>query len=94
MRALHACVEPLPPSWTPAVMDSRCARVSPFAPLLIPWSGGVVKGWTVDHILGKLVGLGFTDCLFEWGGDMRAAGSHPLRNDPWKVCESRPRAAN
>ena len=47
--------------------------------------GGVAKGWVVDALVARLTGLGLRDLLCEWGGDIKAAGSHPVREKPWRV---------
>lgn len=46
--------------------------------------GGIAKGYTVDLLVERLQALGFQHLLVEWGGDFRAAGSHP-QGRPWQV---------
>lgn len=51
--------------------------------------GGVSKGYTVDLVVEKLVAAGYSDVLFEWGGDCRAAGVN-VQLKPWVVGLVRP----
>ncbi|MCC5831765.1 MAG: FAD:protein FMN transferase [Chlamydiales bacterium] len=46
--------------------------------------GGAAKGYAVDLILEQLQEAGFRNLFVEWGGEIRAAGSHP-EGRPWKV---------
>ena len=56
--------------------------------------GGVSKGWAVDEIVLRLTsaegGLGLQSIVCEWGGDIKAVGSHPDRGGPWVVGLERP----
>eukprot|EP00760_Papus_ankaliazontas_P001438 PhM_4_TR10474/c0_g1_i3/m.69464 len=52
--------------------------------------GGCSKGYCVDLVVERLCEAGHTDCLFEWGGEIRAAG-RPM-NNAWKVGIMRPPA--
>lgn len=51
--------------------------------------GGVSKGYTVDLVLEKLIAGGYSDVLFEWGGDCRASGLN-VQMKPWVVGLVRP----
>jgi thiamine biosynthesis lipoprotein len=46
--------------------------------------GGIAKGHCVDLLLTRLQAAGFENLLVEWGGEMRASGSHPAGR-PWQV---------
>jgi len=45
---------------------------------------GIAKGYAIDQVVERLVNLGYSNCFFEWSGDMRAAGRHPSGR-PWQV---------
>lgn len=51
--------------------------------------GGVSKGYTVDIVVEKLIAAGYSDVLFEWGGDCRASGLN-VQRQPWVVGIIRP----
>ncbi len=51
--------------------------------------GGVAKGFAVDLIAEALLKKGFQNGLVEWGGELRAFGSHPEKR-AWSVCICRP----
>lgn len=44
----------------------------------------IAKGYCVDLLTEGLVQAGFSDVYVEWGGEIRAAGSHP-EGRPWTV---------
>lgn len=50
--------------------------------------GGVAKGYCVDLLVERLNAQGHANVLVEWGGEMRASGSHP-ENRPWQIFISR-----
>lgn len=45
---------------------------------------GISKGLCIDWIIERLNAHGFSDLFVEWGGEIRALGHHPERND-WVV---------
>lgn len=46
--------------------------------------GGIVKGYTIDLIVERLNAAGYENVFVEWGGEIRASGSHP-EGRPWRV---------
>lgn len=48
----------------------------------------IAKGYCVDLITEGLIAAGFSDVYVEWGGEIRAAGSHP-EGRPWNIYISR-----
>lgn len=46
--------------------------------------GGIAKGYCVDMIVENCLAQGFSDLLFDWGGEIRAAGVHPTGRQ-WKI---------
>jgi thiamine biosynthesis lipoprotein len=50
--------------------------------------GGIVKGYAIDLIVEGLNSVGYANVFVEWGGEMRASGTHP-EGRPWQVCVSK-----
>lgn len=50
--------------------------------------GGIAKGLCVDLLVERLQKAGFPHVFVEWGGEIRAAGSHP-EGRPWTIYISR-----
>jgi len=50
--------------------------------------GGIAKGLAVDLLVERLNEAGYTHLFVEWGGEIRATGSHP-NNRPWTIFISR-----
>jgi thiamine biosynthesis lipoprotein len=46
--------------------------------------GGVAKGYCVDLLAERLSQAGFKNLYVEWGGEIRAMGSHPSKR-PWSI---------
>jgi FAD:protein FMN transferase len=46
--------------------------------------GGIAKGYCVDLLVELLNSQGFSNVYVEWGGEIRATGSHPEER-PWKI---------
>ena len=46
--------------------------------------GGIVKGYAIDLIVEELNRAGHPNVFVEWGGEIRASGTHP-EGRPWKV---------
>ncbi len=46
--------------------------------------GGAAKGHGVDLLFENLQEAGFKNIFVEWGGEIRASGSHPEKR-PWKI---------
>jgi flavocytochrome c len=57
------------------------ARKNPSARLFL---GALSKGATVDLIVDELVAAGFSNCLVDWGGDMKGMGVNH-HGAPWRV---------
>lgn len=50
--------------------------------------GGIAKGLCIDLMVERLKEAGFNDLYVEWGGEIRASGSHP-EGRPWTIYISR-----
>lgn len=46
--------------------------------------GGIAKGYAVDLLVARLNEIGFPNVFVEWGGEIKATGSHP-ENRPWHI---------
>jgi len=49
--------------------------------------GGIAKGLCIDMLIERLEEAGFFNLYVEWGGEIRAKGTHPEER-PWTVCIS------
>jgi len=54
---------------------------------------GISKGFAVDHLVNTLCyNGGYENVYVDWGGEVRTAGFHPVRNTPWRTAIVNPPA--
>ncbi len=59
------------------VVDSMSSSLIKKDPQVTADLSAIAKGYAVDGVAKVLIGLGFSDFLFELGGELRAAGTKP-----------------